>query len=189
MISAGPSKNPKLGYDWAVVSGGPPTSPTLHGKCRTGDLIHTPLTGMHGEGLWLFTRNPIDPANTQAALNAADRFGFDIKQLKPVVHRGCLYGKPPPAGGAAERGKAQAQHAAAPAHASTPAHGATPTHAATPAHGSAPAPAAKPKLESAKQVTAPWSGEKAPVVPMVTRKVYFDLSQGGKDLGRVVLGL
>ena len=49
------------------------------------------------------------------------------------------------------------------------------------------------KLESARQVSAPWAAGGAAAAgagaPAVTRKVFFDLEQDGKPLGRVVLGL
>jgi hypothetical protein len=150
VVAAGPSADPRLGYDWAVISGGAPSVPTLRGKCRTGDFLKTPLAGMKGDGLWLFTRNPIDPANTQAAVSAAERLGFDTHDLHPVVQRGCLYGAAPPA--------AAGEHKAGGA-----------------------------RLEAGKQA-APKAPAAAPL-PAVTRKVYFDLSQDGKVLGRVVLGL
>jgi hypothetical protein len=168
VVAAGASKDPKLGYDWAVVSGGAPSVPTLHGKCRTGDFIKTPLAGMKGDGLWLFTRNPIDPKHTKDALAAAGALGFDTKELRPVVQRGCLYGAPPAA--------------AAPA--------ATPKTATTSKPASSGAPGTR--IESGKQAPKARPAAAAPPnggEPVVTRKIFFDLAQGGSDLGRVVLGL
>jgi hypothetical protein len=146
-VAVGESRNRSRGYEWAIVSAGAPNVPTVRGKCRTGDFIETPLSGMKGDGLWVFTRNPIDPASTTAALSAAGALGFDVRDLKPVMQRGCLYDAPPkatpPVPARALVGKAQA--------------------------------------ESGSLSAGPR--------PAITRRVYFDLEQGGVDLGRVVFGL
>lgn len=205
VIAAGKSANQTLGYDWAVVSGGPPSVPTLRGKCRTGDVIHTPLD-VKGDGLWLFTRNPIDPAGAQAALDAADTLGFDTKLLKPVMQRGCLFGAPPtPApplipGGilnvpAASTIKAAAATSAmskanamtnAVTNAKAAASSGSKQSVATGAGGAKAATGIK--LESAP-VPAAAAGGSGGASPKVTRKIYFNLEQAGKPLGRVVLGL
>jgi hypothetical protein len=36
---AGPSKNRTLAYDWAIISGGAPNTPTDNGLCRTGGSL------------------------------------------------------------------------------------------------------------------------------------------------------
>jgi hypothetical protein len=146
-VAAGESKNRTRGYEWAIVSAGAPTVPTVRGKCRTGAFIETPLSGMKGDGLWVFTRNPIDPASTTAALAAAAGLGFDVRDLKPVMQRGCLYG--------------------APAAAAPP----VPERAVI----------GKSKAEAGSLSAGPR--------PAITRRVYFDLEQGGVNLGRVIFGL
>lgn len=43
----GPSSDPALGYDWAIVTSGPPAHRLLNGKCRTGDALGN-YQGRHG---------------------------------------------------------------------------------------------------------------------------------------------
>lgn len=157
----GESANRTRGYEWAIVSAGPPGVPTLRGKCRTGDMIETPFAGMKGDGLWIFTRQPIDPDSTTAAVQTAQALGYDVRDLKRVIQRGCLYGAPP-----------------APA---PPA----PLRAVIPP----PAPPA-PELEP-PVVIVPESAKLEPPgpPPNVTRRFFFDLEQGDLALGRVIVGL
>ncbi len=165
-MAVGESANKTRGYEWSIVSGGPPSVPTLKGKCRTGDFFEGPLAGMKGDGLWIFTRNPIDPASAAAAVETAQALGFDVRELKPVTQRGCLYGAAP-----------------------TPAPPAPPARAAVPP---AAAPAPKAAGRAAPSPAKAESGRQQPPaapLPRVTRRVFFDLAQGGNNLGRVVLGL
>ncbi len=187
VVAAGDSKIPGFGYDWAVISAGPPAVQGVQGKCRTAEALHTPY-GLRAAGLWIVTRLPVDPANTREALDAAAAAGFDVQDLKPVTHRGCQYlGLPPlapvPASATAEAEAPLPRSAVA---AVEPPSGAgAASSAAQPAAGDGAAAAAEagPGLQTLPQDVAEAAKE------VVTREVYFDLEQGGKDLGRVVIGL
>jgi len=82
-------------YEWAIVSGGPPTK-------QGADGCLTPGTGLNpngnGEGVFLLTREPLAPNSTVDMLvNQAEALGFDTSVLLPVVHEGCCgerYGQP-----------------------------------------------------------------------------------------------
>jgi len=47
-------------------------------------------------GLWLFSRKPVDPANTAVMREEARKLGYDVAVLKKVQQQGCTY----PAAGA-----------------------------------------------------------------------------------------
>lgn len=82
VVATGPSKDAKVGYDWAIISGGAPSQQTA-GGCMPPN----------GSGLWLFSRSPSPSKDTVAAMRAeAMRIGFDLSQLRPVAHAGCKYG-------------------------------------------------------------------------------------------------
>ena len=75
------------GYDWAVISGGQPNVPG-----PTPNTCRTALTGTNGSGLWIFTRSPLPTDEVVlAAMDAAVQMGFDLSEMKPVVHDGCEY--------------------------------------------------------------------------------------------------
>jgi hypothetical protein len=42
-------------------------------------------------GLWLFSRKPVDPANTAVMREQAKKLGFDLSVLKKVKQEGCSY--------------------------------------------------------------------------------------------------
>jgi hypothetical protein len=42
-------------------------------------------------GLWLFSRKPIDPANTAVMREQAKKLGFDLSVLKDVKQEDCTY--------------------------------------------------------------------------------------------------
>jgi hypothetical protein len=42
-------------------------------------------------GLWLFSRKPVDPANTAVMREQAKKLGFDLSVLKKVQQEGCSY--------------------------------------------------------------------------------------------------
>lgn len=83
VIAAGPtSKN----YEWAIVSGGPPTQPTPDGNCTTK------TTGVNGSGLWLFTRCPGDGKGFVPKMETILREkGYSTSLLLPVKQDGCNY--------------------------------------------------------------------------------------------------
>lgn len=88
-LQTGPSEDEDLGYDWAIVSGGPPEFDGDDG-CKTGsDLLRD--FQVNGVGLWLFSRKPVDPTNTEIMRNKAKELGFDLSVLVPVVQEGCEY--------------------------------------------------------------------------------------------------
>tara|TARA_B100000963_G_C22573836_1_gene647408 strand:- start:182 stop:841 length:660 start_codon:yes stop_codon:yes gene_type:complete len=84
VIGAGPKSD---FYEWAIVSGGPPTVRYPDGNCSTS------LEGTNGSGLWLFTRrqNGTDliPLMRDYLLN----FGYTTSQLLNVTQEGCNYSK------------------------------------------------------------------------------------------------
>ena len=88
VVAAGPGG---ATYDWAIVSGGPPTvAGSTAGTCRnpTGMLS---LVGS-GEGLWLFTRDSVAPNSTvQTMRGIAAGLGFDLNVLHPVTQADCTY--------------------------------------------------------------------------------------------------
>lgn len=72
-------------YDWALVSGGPPTIDAGEAGCRTG-------TGTNGSGLWILSRTQVAPADQVAMVeDLAKQFGFDTSVLLPVEQAGCQY--------------------------------------------------------------------------------------------------
>jgi apolipoprotein D and lipocalin family protein len=72
-------------YQWAIITGGPPTQVGLDGTCRTG-------TGQNDSGFWLFSRKPVDPENTEIMLEVArEELGLDLSVLLPVQQEGCTY--------------------------------------------------------------------------------------------------
>lgn len=71
-------------YEWAVVSGGPPTEPFSDGCTTKRD-------GINGSGLWVFSRKPVDPEGKAAALSALRSKGYTTSQLVDVPQAGCEY--------------------------------------------------------------------------------------------------
>lgn len=86
-------------YEWAVVSGGPPTEKgTTKGTCT--NAARAQKAGLFrkakGEGLFLLTRQQTpDPAVIDTMRAAAAAKGFDLSVLVPVTQAGCTY---PPVG-------------------------------------------------------------------------------------------
>jgi len=76
-------------YEWAIISAGAPEVPTPDG-CKTGYDLFAPFK-FNGVGLWLFSRNPVDPAATREMKSVAKNLGFDISGLIPVEQEGCEY--------------------------------------------------------------------------------------------------
>lgn len=68
-VSANPAQRSGNLYDWCIVTGGAPRTP--HGTgCATGP--HSQLLRLFtksGVGLWLFSRFPVDTANTQVGVD------------------------------------------------------------------------------------------------------------------------
>eukprot|EP00005_Dracoamoeba_jomungandri_P001913 CAMPEP_0174262126 /NCGR_PEP_ID=MMETSP0439-20130205/12787_1 /TAXON_ID=0 /ORGANISM="Stereomyxa ramosa, Strain Chinc5" /LENGTH=181 /DNA_ID=CAMNT_0015346773 /DNA_START=119 /DNA_END=661 /DNA_ORIENTATION=- len=84
VIAAGPESD---NYHWALVSGGPPTHES-NGACKTG-------TGVNGSGLWIFSRDQTaNSTEVEMVRQLAEKKGFDLSVLHPVVQKGCLYQAP-----------------------------------------------------------------------------------------------
>lgn len=86
VVAVGPSKTPALGYDWAIVTGGPPSQATENDACvppaKTDD------------GFWLLHRLPVAPKADVAAMLAAasaPSLRLDVKALSPVTQAGCTF--------------------------------------------------------------------------------------------------
>lgn len=97
IVAAGNDKNIAAGaegfpgYDWAIISGGPPTTRS-NGACRTGSRVSLfARFQTNNIGLWLFSRKPVDPANTAKMRSVASSLGFDLSVLVDVVQEGCTY--------------------------------------------------------------------------------------------------
>lgn len=101
VVAAGPSKNASLGYDWAIINGGAgaPSGVTPAG-CSPSEA--------RDEGFWLFHRQPVAPAADVAKMReVAKGLGYDLRRLRDVVQKGCLYqGADGPAAAAAANGSA-----------------------------------------------------------------------------------
>ena len=79
------------GYQWAVVSAGPPTTPSNQ-ACRTGSanaLVERWQT--KNIGLSLISRIPYDPENLRLMAAIVQQLGYDTSVLQMVQQAGCLY--------------------------------------------------------------------------------------------------
>ncbi|KAI7844839.1 hypothetical protein COHA_001493 [Chlorella ohadii] len=102
VVAAGQSVDPadRSGnlYDWAIVTGGRPNRRS-NGACATGSpfgLVRRFQT--NNVGLWLFTRKPIDPVNTQLMMGKLAELGLDPSGLLDVQQQGCTYACGPGSG-------------------------------------------------------------------------------------------
>jgi hypothetical protein len=83
VIAAGPKQT---NYEWAIISGGPPTAKQPDGNCTTK------TTGTNGSGLWLFTRSPADVHNyTKNMLGILREKGYSTALLLNVDQSNCSY--------------------------------------------------------------------------------------------------
>lgn len=89
VVAAGLSSNETLGYDWAIISGGPPRTRGADG-CITGTKFLDRFQ-VNGAGFWLFSRKPVDPEGTQVMRTVAKEKGFDLSVLRKVEQEGCKY--------------------------------------------------------------------------------------------------
>lgn len=90
VVAVGRSANKTLGYDWAIITGGAPRTPTSSGACRTGSAL-LPQDRQYFGGFWLFSRTPVDPEATAIMEQEATRLGLDTSDLIQVQHQGCQY--------------------------------------------------------------------------------------------------
>ena len=239
VVAVGAAPGGGGGYDWALLTAGPPMLPTLRGKCRAGDPVSAAFGGPGG-GAWVVTRRPRDAAGAAAALAAGAALGLDTSELLDVPQEGCAYAGYPPAAAAAARGggngatagsgagngggdgidfsrlpgfvgegrvspdgfppptlplpRPQSLAPRAPARTSSPGAGApaaaSPTLAPRPPGAAAPPAGASAETAAAAAGAAAAATGAAPGVDAnITRSIYFDLSAGGIDLGRFVIGL
>ena len=84
VIAAGP--RPDF-YEWAIVSGGPPTVKYQDGNCSTS------LEGTNGSGLWLFTRKLNGTRFVPTMRSTLLDLGYTTSQLLNVTQDGCDYSK------------------------------------------------------------------------------------------------
>ena len=82
VIAAGPSHD---NYEWAIVSGGPPTIRYPDGNCSTS------LTGTNGSGLWLFTRKQDGFNYVDIMRDILKNLGYTTSKLLNVTQLGCNY--------------------------------------------------------------------------------------------------
>ena len=82
VIAAGP--RPDF-YEWAIVSGGPPTVKYQDGNCSTS------LEGTNGSGLWLFTRKLNGTGFVPTMRSTLLDLGYTTSQLLNVTQDGCDY--------------------------------------------------------------------------------------------------
>lgn len=79
------------GYEWAVLSGGPPTTPSA-GACRTGSAVPAvEALQATNVGLWLYARSPVDVPAAATMMRAIARLGYDPGVLYAVKQAGCVY--------------------------------------------------------------------------------------------------
>jgi len=92
VVATGPSKDPSLKYEWAIISAGSraPSEPTAAGCAPSAAA---------DEGLWLFHRKSVAPAaDVETMRETAKKLGIDISRLLKVEQQGCKYeGADPPA--------------------------------------------------------------------------------------------
>jgi len=87
VVAAGPS-NPDDeewtgAYEWAIITGPPPTQETEEGCVGSG---------VAQEGFWLFTRETVaDPELIEEMIAVAESLGRDTSVLKPVDQTDCVY--------------------------------------------------------------------------------------------------
>ncbi|KAI7836634.1 hypothetical protein COHA_009519 [Chlorella ohadii] len=96
--SEGPANRSGSLYDWAIVTGGSPDRRS-NGACAAGsssDLVRSLQT--NDVGLWLFTRKPVDPTNTQLMMSKLAELGLDPSGLVDVPQQGCAYACGPGSG-------------------------------------------------------------------------------------------
>lgn len=89
VVATGPS------YEWAVITAGPPNSSGEGDTCYNGCDWKRGCFGSflsNGEGMWLFTRDPI-PADEIVAEAESEMgaLGLDVSKLAKVAHEGCKY--------------------------------------------------------------------------------------------------
>ncbi|KAK9834886.1 hypothetical protein WJX81_006502 [Elliptochloris bilobata] len=94
VVAAGPGRagQPDFqGYDWVVLSGGPPTTPSS-GACRTGSAVPAvEALQTTNVGLWLYARVPFDAHSAAVMMREVQRLGYDAGVLYAVTQSGCVY--------------------------------------------------------------------------------------------------
>ena len=82
VIAAGPKND---NYQWAIVSGGPPTQ-------QYPDGCTTKQSGVNGSGLWLFSRKSVaNNVTIETMLNLLKKKGYTTRFLNTVEQKNCHY--------------------------------------------------------------------------------------------------
>eukprot|EP00884_Botryococcus_braunii_P022438 jgi/Botrbrau1/8879/Bobra.50_2s0034.1 len=93
VVAAGPGKStdPNFkGYEWAIITGGPPRTPS-NGACRTGSVL-PPTTQVNDVGYWIFTRQQTPPQSlVDKVKSVGASLGLDNSVLLTVAQEGCVY--------------------------------------------------------------------------------------------------
>ena len=82
IIAVGPNNTH---YEWAIISGGPPTVKYPDGNCSTS------LKGVNGSGLWLFTRERNGIKYIPKMRSILINLGYTTSQLLDVNQTNCKY--------------------------------------------------------------------------------------------------
>jgi len=74
-------------YEWAIITGGPPSVEGENGKCKPNPGLLNLL------GMWMFVRNSVPPAGVIEAIDnyASEKLGLDTTAWLPVVQEGCVF--------------------------------------------------------------------------------------------------
>eukprot|EP01023_Acetabularia_acetabulum_P066172 TRINITY_DN888_c0_g1_i4.p1 TRINITY_DN888_c0_g1~~TRINITY_DN888_c0_g1_i4.p1 ORF type:complete len:414 (+),score=63.99 TRINITY_DN888_c0_g1_i4:702-1943(+) len=90
IIAVGQTESDK--FEWAIVSGGPPTRKTKNG-CATGvEDKNLRKNQTNGIGFWLLSRKQVASQDTIKTMREkAEELGYDTSELVKVQQKGCLY--------------------------------------------------------------------------------------------------
>ena len=79
--------NQTTDYEWAIITGGPPSRDGANGTCKPNPGILNFL------GMWMFTRDSVPPEGVIAAIEeyALNELNLDTSAWFQVQHEGCVY--------------------------------------------------------------------------------------------------
>jgi lipocalin len=79
--------NPTSDYEWAIITGGPPSRDGANGTCKPNPGVLNFL------GMWMFARDSVPPEGVIAAIEAyaLNTLNLDTSAWFPVQHEGCVY--------------------------------------------------------------------------------------------------
>jgi len=74
-------------YEWAIVTGGPPSAEGENGKCKPNPGLLNFL------GMWMFVRDFVPPVGVIEAVDnyASEKLGLDTTAWLPVAQEGCVF--------------------------------------------------------------------------------------------------